>query len=193
MALADQFSRPLQTPKTVSNHSSQVKTFSHDILQAPPSTSFSLLIVINAVGIPGRLIPALISDRLIGPLSTFIPVVAGASILFYSWIAVDSITTLFIFAGIYGFFGGGIQSLFPTASSSLTHDLQKRGVRMGMMFSIVSFATLTGPPLAGALIQKNNGDYLYAQIFGGSALCAGMFMLMVARFVCTGKEWKQKL
>lgn len=42
-------------------------------------------------------------------------------------------------------------------------------MRMGMVFSVVSFASLTG-----ALIQRDNGGYSYAQVFAGSALMGGL-------------------
>ena len=50
-----------------------------------------------------------------------------------------------------------------------------------MCFSIISFACLTGSPLAGVLIEKDNGGFLYAQAFGGSACAGGAFFLIAAQ------------
>ena len=47
---------------------------------------------------------------------------------------------------VIGNIGAGIQSLFPATLSTLTTDLQKVGVRMGLVFTLVSFAALMGPP-----------------------------------------------
>ena len=69
----------------------------------------------------------------------------------------DSLGGLIAFVIIYGYFGAAVQGLFPATLSSLTTDLRKMGVRIGMVFSIVSIACLTGPPLAGALIQRERG------------------------------------
>ena len=93
---------------------------------------------------------------------------------------------LIVFAVIYGIFGAGIQALFAATLSSLTTDLKKIGVRIGMVFTVISFACLTGPPLAGALIQKGNGNYIYAQIFSGTSLTCGCLMLIAARISKTG-------
>ena len=55
------------------------------------------------------------------------------------------------------------------------------GVRTGMCFSVVSIACLTGPAIAGALIQKDDSGFLLAQVFGGSACLGGSLALVAAR------------
>lgn len=185
-------------------------------------------LVMNGVGLVGRLVPAYLADRYFGPLNTLIPFVLTSGLLIYCWAAVVSPGTwasrstrkqcirLFVgpvpctlsheasntnvvsggltsFAVIYGLSAAGIQSLFPATVSSLTTDLQKAGVRMGMIFTTVSFAVLTGSPLAGALIQERNGDYLGAQAFGGSVLIGGCCVLIAARLARTGKKFKARV
>lgn len=60
------------------------------------------------------------------------------------------------------------------------------GVRTGMCFTVVSIACLTGPPIAGALMELNQGRFLYAQIFGGSAFMAGTLALIGAKVAKNG-------
>ena len=79
-----------------------------------------------------------------------------------------------------------MQGLFAAMVSSLTDDLKKAGVRMGMIFSVTSVALLTGPPLAGALIQRGSGRYLEAQIWAGTMILAGSLVLTGARISKTG-------
>lgn len=50
-----------------------------------------------------------------------------------------------------------------------------------MIFSIISFAALTGSPLAGKLMQATGGSYLAAQIWGGSSMILGMGLLYAAK------------
>ena len=144
----------------------------------------------NAIGVPGRLVCGLVADRLLGPVNILIPVALSASLLFYCWAAVSSSGGLYAFSIIYGFFGAGIQSLFPASCASLTADVKKMGARTGMCFSFVSVACLTGPPIAGALIQLANGGFLYAQMFGGSALMSGGLFLMAASAAKGGWTWR---
>lgn len=147
----------------------------------------------NAVGLPGRLVCGLVADRVLGPVNTLTPVAFISGILLYSWAAVNSVASLFAFSVIYGFFAAGIQSLFPAACASLTPDLKKMGVRTGMCFSVISVACLTGPPLAGALIQMDNGKFLFAQVFGGSAFMGGALTLVAARIAKNGLSFKTRM
>lgn len=111
----------------------------------------------------------------------FVPMAAISALLMYCWAAISSAPGLYGWAVIYGMSAGGIQSLFPAALSSLNLDLRKQGTRMGMVFTIVSFAVLTGPPIQGVLISKMGGSYLGAQMFAGSALAMGMVFMLLAR------------
>lgn len=171
----------------------QVTPFGRDIIHVSPSTSITLLLILNAVGIPGRIVPALLADHYFGVLNLLIPTVLCAGILLYCWAGVHSLGGQIVFVIIYGYFGAGVQGLFPATLSSLTTDLKKMGVRIGMVFSIISIACLTGPPLAGALIQKRGGDYLYAQAFGGTVMVCGSLTLVAARIAQTGWNLKRRM
>ncbi|OMP85497.1 Riboflavin transporter MCH5 [Diplodia seriata] len=169
-----------------------VGSYARDVLRASDATALTLLLVMNAVGVPARLGCGWVADRL-GPVNTLVPAVFCAGVLFFCWIAVGSLGGLYAFCVVYGFFGGGIQSLFPAACASLTTDMEKMGVRTGMCFSVVSFACLTGPPIAGALIQRRDGGYLYAQLFSGAAMMAGTLTLMAAKASRNGWDWKKRM
>ena len=163
-----------------------ISSFARDIIGVDPSTSLNLLLVLNAIGAPARILCNLAADKL-GPVNTLIPAVFAAGVLIFGWTGIHTLPSLYVFCVIYGIFGGGIQSLFPAACASLTTDMKKMGVRTGMCFSFVSLACLTGPPIAGALIQRHDGGYLYAQVFGGVALLVGTLTLMAAKFVRSRK------
>ncbi|KAJ6002516.1 hypothetical protein N7451_005063 [Penicillium sp. IBT 35674x] len=170
-----------------------VRSFGQDIIGVSDYTSFSVLMIMNGLGLPGRLIPAFLSDRYTGPINMFIPVSGFAAVLLYCWIAINSYGGLIAFVVVYGFFGGGVQSLFPSALASLTDEPSKAGVRIGMIFSIVSIASLTGPPIAGALIDIHGGQYLYAQLFGGTSMVLGCLLLIVARYCKCGMNLYQRM
>jgi MFS family permease len=152
--------------------------------------SLNVLLVLNGVGIPGRLLPNHLADRL-GALNAFVPAGAIASICLFCWMAVSSSPGLYTWCVFYGMAAGGIQSLFPAALSSLTTDLRKAGVRMGMVFTIVSFATLAGPPVAGAIITAEGGTYYGAQGFAGAAVLLGTVLVAAARMVKVRKTMRE--
>lgn len=157
-----------------------VRPYGQEILQTTQSTSFNILLVINAFGIPGRFIPAILSDRFFGPLNVIIPCMAITGCLLYCWIAIVSVPAFYVWTAIYGFFAGGCQSLFQAAVSSFASP-SNAGVRIGMVCTIVSFACLSGPPIGGKLVEGMEGGYLHAQLFGANVLIAGALLLLGAR------------
>ncbi|KAJ5991337.1 hypothetical protein N7499_011996 [Penicillium canescens] len=68
-------------------------------------------------------------------------------------------------------------------------DLEKIAVRTGMVLSI-SFAALTGSPIAEALIQTGDGSYLYAQCFATVIMLVGTTLVIVARICNTWLKLK---
>ncbi|KAK6609123.1 transporter MCH4-like protein 6 [Botrytis cinerea] len=161
--------------------------YARSIIGLPLAESINIIIILNAVGVVGRVLPNHLADRVFGPLNTLIPIAVIDSLLCFCWIAVSSRGGLYAWAVMYGIFAAGIQGLFPATLSSLTTDLRKAGVRMGMVFTVVSFAVLTGPPIGGVLIQKKNGGYEYAQIFAAVDLLVGTAFLIMARLAKSKK------
>lgn len=171
----------------------KIGSFGRNILGFSEQESINNLLILNGVGLVGRIIPAYLADRYFGPFNSIIPFAFISGLLLYCWAAVTTRGGLTAFAVMYGFFASGIQSLFPATLTSLTTDLSKTGVRIGMTFSAVSFACLTGPPLAGALIQRRGGSYLFAQMFAGTVMMCGCLTLIAARLAATGSKLKVKV
>ena len=170
-----------------------VGAFGRNIIGISYEESINLLLIMNGIGIPGRLLPNWFADRAFGPLNTITPFAFVSGSLFYAWSGVHSRGGVYAFACVYGLASAGIQSLFPATLTSLTTDIKKTGVRLGMGFTIVSFACLTGPPLAGALIQRDDGQYLYAQMWAGTTMVSGACLLVAARIAKTGFVFKQAI
>lgn len=168
-----------------------VGDFAVRVIGLSQQESFNFLLVMNGIGAVGRLLPPWISDRYTGPVNIMIPFTMCSAITLYAWIAVDDGTSLWVFSAFYGLFSSGINALFPTALSYLTDDLSRLGTRMGMVYTIISFATLTGTPIAGALIRNGKNGYLGAQIFTASIMAAGGLVLVCTRIAKVG--WKLKV
>ena len=147
--------------------------------------------ILNAVGIPGRVIPAFLADTYFGTFNVLIPCVGGAGVMLYAWIGVHQAGTFYAFVTLYGLCANAVQTLFPSTLSNLTSDLSKMASRVGMVFTVGSIACLTGPPLAGRLIDMGGGSYLYAQIFGGTSLFVGCMFLGASR-LCQYREQAAK-
>ncbi|KAK3114055.1 hypothetical protein LTR53_007986 [Teratosphaeriaceae sp. CCFEE 6253] len=162
-----------------------VGSYGRDQLGMTYQESINLLLTMVCVGFFWRLVPNYFADRF-GPLNVLLPFVFLCGIMMYGWIGIHRPATLYDFAAIYGSGSAGIQSMWPAALASLNTDISKTGVRMGMGFSLVSFACLTGPPLAGALIQQKDGDYLYALVWAGTCFMIGGGLIIGARISKVG-------
>lgn len=170
-----------------------IGTYGRDVIGLSYQGSVDLIITVNGLGIPGRLLPAYLSDRYMGPLNLIIPATFLTALLVYCWAAVDSVGGLYGFAVFYGLFANGVQGLWPGGVASMTDDISKIGTRMGMAFTIVSVALLIGPPVGGALVSRDDGDYLYSQMWAGSSLVLGGVIVTVARISRTGLNVKVKV
>jgi MFS family permease len=159
-----------------------VRPFGQGILHISPNTSFDTILVINCFGIPGRIIPGILADRYFGSLNVFIPFVLINGALLYVWITISSTPGYFFWIAAYGFFAGGCQSLFQSASAKFSPNPRMAGIRIGMVCTFVSFACLSGPPIAGRLVEHMSGRYLSAQLFGGSSMILGSIVLLSAAF-----------
>jgi MFS family permease len=168
-----------------------IGSYARNVLGASYQQSINLLLVQVSMGFVFRLLPAYYADK-VGSLNVLIPFAFTSGIMMYAWIGIKSISTLYVFAVIYGSGSAVIQALWPAVIGSMnrTPDLKKTGVRMGMAFTVVSFSSFTGPPLAGALIQMNHGDYMYANIWAGTSFLIGGALLIATRFALVGWNWK---
>ncbi|KAK4942007.1 hypothetical protein LTR10_018188 [Elasticomyces elasticus] len=189
-----------------------IGSYSRNIIGLDYPQSINLLMIIHGVGAIGRIVPGLVADRWCGPLNVIIPATAVCTVMLYTWSTIHSMGGLYAFVIIYGIpntfkctsqrdtdemisgiFGATVQGIFPAALASLTTDLTKAGSRMGLVFSIVSFATLTGPPLGGLLMARNGGQYHYACAFVGTSLLLGLAFSLACRFAKGGFVWKVKI
>ena len=169
----------------------KITPYARDIIHVSYNEALNILLTLNAMGIPGRLIPGFLADQFLGPANTYISFVLISGILIYCWTAATSLNGVWTFAIFYGFFAAGVQSLLAPSLASISPDLSKMGVRLGMVFTIVSVGAFIGPPLAGVLIENDDGRYLYAQLCGGSVMLCGAFFISASRVAQTG--WRLRV
>ncbi|KAJ9602160.1 hypothetical protein H2200_013280 [Cladophialophora chaetospira] len=172
-----------------------IASFGRTILHMSYGNSLNMLIIFNGAGVPVRLVTGFVADRYLGPLNTMVPLLFINALFAFCWIAVRSQTGMYVFATFYGFSAGAFQCLMPTMVTSLNNDLSKNGVRMGMAFSLFSFAGLAGPPIGGALLETNGGGrggYLSAQLCIGILTGVGAGLMYAARVFKVGWSLKVK-
>ncbi|KAI2616870.1 MFS general substrate transporter [Hypoxylon sp. NC1633] len=168
-----------------------IASYGKEALGLSYSSAAIMVILINGSGIIFRVIPPLFADR-IGPVNVMCPVILGWAIVAYCWLAVDSVPGLYIFTCFYGIFCGSFQCLVPVALASVTKRLDTVGTRIGMGFSISSFAALTGPPIGGAIQAANGGSFKQAQAWAASMNLIAFLCFAVARIHKVGWTLKVK-
>lgn len=111
------------------------------------------------------------------------------SILFVGaiWIPAKVNAPIILFSALYGFSSGAFVSMISALVAQIS-DIREMGIRNGTNFFIISFAALTGNPIAGVLIDRNNGGYLYLQIFTGLSMIIGLLFYIASRYAQV--EWK---
>ncbi|CEJ91557.1 hypothetical protein VHEMI07259 [[Torrubiella] hemipterigena] len=166
-------------------------TFARDKIGV--SEPMNLVMVLNGVGILGRVLPTIIADRWTGMLNLVIPISVICSVVVFCWIAVVSATGLYVFAVVYGLLAASLQALLPAVATTMTPDPSKTGTRVGMILGFVSLANLTGPAICGAIIERGNGSYVGAQIFAGAVILLGAAMALAARIAKGGMELRTKI
>ncbi|EIW74274.1 MFS general substrate transporter [Coniophora puteana RWD-64-598 SS2] len=152
---------------------------------ASEELAFYFLSILNATSTFGRIIPNFIADY-IGPLNTILPCTFASAILAFGWLGVDNVGGLLAFSIIYGFTSGTFVSLPASTVASLTPDLTRVGTWMGMCFAAAGLGVLVGTPVAGALIDIENGVYWKAQLFCAILILVGAVSIAAARVLRAG-------
>jgi MCP family monocarboxylic acid transporter-like MFS transporter 3 len=163
-----------------------ITVYATNIIGLSEESGVYLLVVISAVGIPVRPILGLAADRYFGALPTLIISSFTLAVMLYGWIGIYSVPSMYVWSVLYGLATAATQGIFVGGLASLTTDPSKTGVRFGMVCSVLAFASLAGPPTAGAFIQAQQGRFTWAQIWSGTVTIAGAFFIVAAR-------WSQRL
>lgn len=87
------------------------------VLHLSNKAATDLLIFMLTANLPGRFIPAIISDKFIGPLNTIVPSAILSSAVLWVWAATETNRiSLTIIACVYGFLSAGVQVCFDIYS-----------------------------------------------------------------------------
>lgn len=168
----------------------QIASFGIERLNLSYGSSSTLVMVVNGAGLPARIFVPMLADR-VGALNVITCCVLTAAIVLFCWFAVSDIPGLYAFTAAFGLASGAIQSLIPTTIASITKRLDTVGTRLGMCFSVLSIASLTGPPVGGAL-QSSSGSYIGPQVWAAVSTLVGSLLLVFSRTLRTGGKLKAK-
>ncbi|KAF2876431.1 major facilitator superfamily domain-containing protein [Massariosphaeria phaeospora] len=167
-----------------------IASFARDELGMPYTTSLNLVILVNGVGLPARILPGYIADRYLGIINTMILCLLANVIMLWCWLPIKTIPSFYAFTVLYGLFSAALQSLFSTVIAAYSDDIMKTGTRLGMAFGVMGFAALIGGPISGALVRS--GGYRVAMCWAGACCMIAMGFCIAARVAKWGWGWRTK-
>ncbi|KAF3044627.1 hypothetical protein E8E12_005538 [Didymella heteroderae] len=155
-----------------------VASYARDELGMPYTESLNLVIILNGVGLPARVLPGFIADRFIGVLNVQAIALVFNVVMLWTWLSVNSIAGYYVWVVFYGLGAGAFQSLFPSVIGAYSPDITKTGTRLGMAFTVIGFSALVGGPISGALLQVADGDYTVPICWAASSMMVGTTFTM---------------
>ncbi|KAI4920833.1 hypothetical protein J4E85_008948 [Alternaria conjuncta] len=164
-----------------------------------PSFSYQLIAIFNAGSCLGRWVPGFLADKL-GRFNSMIAALAicsATSLVF--WLPASLLTPTsaaeataikalsIVYAVLFGFASGSNISLTPVCVGQLC-DTNVYGRYYATCYTVVSFSTLTGIPIAGAIIQSTGGHYWGVVIWTAACYVVASLCFVWSRALQVG--WK---
>ena len=143
-----------------------------------------------ACSVFGRIIPGYLGDRFGRFNVTIATTVFSTIIVLALWIPGTSNAAIIVFSILYGFASGAFVAMVAALVAQVS-DIRQIGVRNGTNFFVISWAALTGNPIAGALISEHHGGYLGLQLFCGIVIFVGALFFIASRHVQVGPGLKK--
>ncbi|KAI0911439.1 major facilitator superfamily domain-containing protein [Ustulina deusta] len=149
-------------------------------------TAYLLNVLLNVGAVPGRALPGYIADRF-GSFNTMcVTALACVATIMALWYTAGTNPAQVIsFAPLFGFWSGAAISLTPVCIGQVCRT-EDYGKRSGTAFFLASFGALVGIPIAGAILELNNGAYHGLIIFTGVLYLAALVAFIVARGLSCG-------
>ncbi|KAI8388862.1 major facilitator superfamily domain-containing protein [Radiomyces spectabilis] len=157
-----------------------------EFLGLNPWIGTNLSAIMSAVNVVAKLISGYTSDR-IGRINGLVICTLLAGLMSLAvWTNAKTEAAIWVFAVLYGFFGGGHLTLFP-ASLPQVAGYDNIPAANGLVYFTNTFGYLVGTPIASALInQTNPPNYSNASIWAGVLMLTGGFLALALRVVKAG-------
>jgi MFS family permease len=146
-----------------------------------PTFAYQLLAILNVGSCFGRYLPGLVADR----LGYFNAMVSTIFLCFLSVLALwlpagGSVPVIVVFALVFGFASGTGISLTPVCVGKLCR-IENYGRYYATCYTLVSFGSMTGIPIAGQLVSACGGRYWGLIVFTGCSYGASLGAFVLAR------------
>ncbi|KAI5859086.1 major facilitator superfamily domain-containing protein [Tricharina praecox] len=163
-------------------------------LGLPYAFSYQMLAILNVGSVFGRWLPGLVADKT-GRFNIMLLTCSFCLLTVLSlWLPAAYIPTLVgkqsvmtLFALLYGFGSGSGISLTPVCVGQICNT-REYGTKYGTCYFFVSFATLTGIPIAGQIVAASSGGYQGLIAFTAASYVGALLAFAAARYVGLGMK-----
>ncbi|KAJ5110218.1 hypothetical protein N7532_002863 [Penicillium argentinense] len=165
-----------------------IPTYAQTKLGTSRSLASYILIIAQGASIIGR-VGTTVFAHYYGSMISWVVCGMISGILCLCWISADSLARFIAFAAFYGKetpsgISGALIPLPPSVFPHVCPDPQTIGTWLGMAQSFSSFASLIGPPIAGALASigsegSSDLNFLSIQLFSGIVMAFGACELLL--------------
>lgn len=177
-----------------------IPTYAQTMLHTSRSLGSYILMASQAASIVGR-VATTVFAHYYGSMISWVLCGVISGILCLSWISADTLPRFIVFVAFYGntplvhfliskltkqtgAISGALVPLPPSVFPHVCPDSHSLGTWLGMAQSISSFASLIGPPIAGALASVNSYgstdlNFMGIQLFSGITMILGACSLIV--------------
>ncbi|KAK0702394.1 major facilitator superfamily domain-containing protein [Lasiosphaeris hirsuta] len=144
-----------------------------------------LVAIVNGAGVPGRIIPGILGDKL-GRLNALCAAGVSTSILIFFWTKAISTAGIIVFSVFIGFTSGALISGASVAFTLCPKDTRDVGTWLGQAMALASFAALAGPPANGALLKAYGGFEQVTYLTGSMCMVGALLVLYSKKFTEQG-------
>lgn len=158
------------------------------------SFSYQIVAILNAASVPGRAAPGFIADKL-GRCNTMVFFLLLCAIInLCVWLPASVISNAsvstakalaILYAILFGFASGSNLGLVGPIIGQLC-DTREYGRYFATSYTLVSFATLIGIPIAGNLLSATNGNYWGLIVFTSAGYAASAACIAAVRVIQVG-------
>ncbi|KAK0650033.1 major facilitator superfamily domain-containing protein [Cercophora newfieldiana] len=141
-----------------------------------------LVAILNGAGVPGRIIPGIMGDKL-GRLNALCAAGVATAVLIFCWPTAVSDAAIIVFSVAIGFTSGAIISGASVAITLCASNPKDVGTWLGQALAIASLAALGGGPANGALVKAYD-SFDQVSYLSGSACMFGAALVLAAK-ACT--------
>ncbi|KAI9926567.1 hypothetical protein ASPWEDRAFT_187265 [Aspergillus wentii DTO 134E9] len=151
-----------------------------------PSLAYQLSSILNGASILGRALPGYFADKY-GRLNVVLITAFFCAVFTLGlWLPIQSNTAgIVAYTVLYGFWSGSAISLPPVCIAQLC-ETEDYGKRYGTTYSLVSIGALVAVPIAGAILQSQDGDYWGVILFCGLAYVVSFVLFCLVRGMSSG-------